>query len=199
MTTLHRVQLTINTIEIIDLAPSCILMQNAYISMKLFPRKASELDAVHIKYQSMFFNSNIKHVKSHFISNLKTLCVNFHALSNCRTSLLKTFAFLIATIVGEKKKSFFLCKRTASNCLHTTWCTGKRYAIQIIDFAASSLLLQLPMQTRVRILGTCPQSCFEVLRKTSERKHVIYQTVINVFQWQPLSVTLSQVQKHRKV
>lgn len=65
MTTLHRVQLTINAIEIIDLAASFILMQNAYISLKLVPRKASELDAVHIKYQSMFFNSNIKHVKSH--------------------------------------------------------------------------------------------------------------------------------------
>lgn len=87
MTTLHRVQLTINAIEIIDLATSSILMQNAYISLKLFPRKASELDAVHIKYvkyQSMFFNSNIKHVKSHFISSLKTLCVNFHALY-CQT------------------------------------------------------------------------------------------------------------------
>lgn len=84
MTTLHRVQLTINAIEIIDLATSSILMQNAYISLKLFPRKASKLDAVHIKYQSMFFNSNIKHVKSHFISSLKTLCVNFHALY-CQT------------------------------------------------------------------------------------------------------------------
>ena len=51
MTTLHRVQLTINAIEIIDFAASSVLMQNAYISLKLFPRKASELDTVHIKYQ----------------------------------------------------------------------------------------------------------------------------------------------------
>ena len=36
MTAVHRVQLTINAIEIID--ASSILMQNAYISLKLFRR-----------------------------------------------------------------------------------------------------------------------------------------------------------------
>ena len=107
-------------------------------------------------------------------------------LSNCRTSLLKTFAFLIETILGQKKSFFVICKRTASKLAphyivygHKARNPNYRFRSKFSSPAAS--------KTAYVFSGHVLKVALRFLeRRLSE--HVIYQTVINVFHWQALSV-----------